>query len=160
VALPNTVQGKSVARNLVTGAHTVSDITCVICGTVLGWKYVEAGEESQKYKVGKYILETRRVKTSVNWENDENDDADDDYTSVTPLPSSELRKLVDAPAGDGGVDDITFDSQDEDECEDLFAGVWSPQLAAKRRQRRRDRFSRREKEKAVAARSRSRDTLS
>lgn len=29
---------------------------------------------------------------------------------------------------------IEFDSQDEDECEDLFAGVWSPALALKRRQ--------------------------
>ena len=29
---------------------------------------------------------------------------------------------------------IEFDSQDEDECEDLFAGMWSPALALKRRQ--------------------------
>ena len=32
--------------------------------------------------------------------------------------------------------DIEFDSQDEDECEDLFSGIWTPQLAAKRRKRR------------------------
>ena len=31
---------------------------------------------------------------------------------------------------DGNVE---FDSQDEDECEDLFAGIWSPGLAMKRR---------------------------
>jgi hypothetical protein len=32
---------------------------------------------------------------------------------------------------------VEFDSQDEDECEDLFAGVWSPTLAMKRRRGRR-----------------------
>ena len=31
--------------------------------------------------------------------------------------------------------DLEFDSQDEDECEDLFAGVWSPGLAGRRRNR-------------------------
>jgi hypothetical protein len=30
-------------------------------------------------------------------------------------------------------DEDVFDSQDEDECEDLFMGVWTPQLAARRR---------------------------
>ena len=30
-------------------------------------------------------------------------------------------------------DEVEFDSQDEDECEDLFAGVWNPTLASKRR---------------------------
>lgn len=37
--------------------------------------------------------------------------------------------------GDGGNgEEVEFDSQDEDECEDLFAGVWSPALALRRRQ--------------------------
>ena len=30
-------------------------------------------------------------------------------------------------------EEMEFDSQDEDECEDLFMGVWTPQLAARRR---------------------------
>ena len=30
-------------------------------------------------------------------------------------------------------EEAEFDSQDEDECEDLFLGVWTPQLAARRR---------------------------
>lgn len=34
-------------------------------------------------------------------------------------------------------DAVEFDSEDEDECEDLFAGVWSPELALKRRRGRR-----------------------
>lgn len=37
---------------------------------------------------------------------------------------------------------VEFDSQDEDECEDLFAGVWSPGLARRRRQRKSERFRR------------------
>ena len=33
---------------LITGLHTVVDIYCVKCQSVLGWKYEEAYEESQK----------------------------------------------------------------------------------------------------------------
>ncbi len=86
---------------------------------MLGWKYDGAEEESQRYKVGKYILETKMICSSSNWENDELD-----------LPPTSLRhKGVDTSY----KDPIDFDSQDEDECEDLFAGVWSPSLAVKRR---------------------------
>jgi len=65
---------------MTTGNHTVRDIYCCKCGTILGWKYVniprsyplpfpflltnsflwsqdKAYEQSQKYKEGKYILE-------------------------------------------------------------------------------------------------------
>lgn len=46
--------------------------------------------------------------------------------------------LIDEQNDDEGTGDdaVKFDSQDEDECEDLFAGVWSPQLAKKRKMRR------------------------
>ncbi len=138
-ALPNTFQNKSIARNLVTGQHVVSDISCAICGSILGWKYVEASEESQKYKVGKFILETKRIRMSVSWENEEDDVQK--YDEVIPLKPRDLRKLGDGPTNAGG--ELEFDSQDEDECEDLFAGVWSRQLAAKRRQRKKERFGRR-----------------
>lgn len=87
---------------------------------MLGWKYDGAEEESQRYKVGKYILETKMICSSSNWENGE-----------LELPSTSLRDAVIDASGEGAVD---FDSQDEDECEDLFAGVWSPALALKRRQ--------------------------
>jgi len=114
--LPNTLTHKAHARQLVTGAHTVSDISCRSCGTVLGWKYVDAAEETQKYKVGKFILETKRVVTGAEW--DESVEEEDNG-------------MVLEKEGD-----IEFDSQDEDECEDLFSGIWSPQLASKRRKRR------------------------
>jgi hypothetical protein len=147
-ALPNTFQNKNIARNLVTGQHVVSDIGCKICGSVLGWKYVEAQEESQRYKVGKFILETKRVRRSVGWEG--SSDCDDKnanmYDEVVPLSAKDLRNLRDPVLGPINKDgELEFDSQDEDECEDLFAGVWSPALAAKRRARKQERFGRKGK---------------
>ncbi|KAL6248034.1 hypothetical protein RBB50_005382 [Rhinocladiella similis] len=141
-ALPNTFQNKAIPRNLVTGQHVVSDINCAICGSVLGWKYVEASEESQKYKVGKFILETKRIRIGVSWEQEEDSPPDHQtYDEILPLPPRDLKRLVDRPSAPS--DEVEFDSQDEDECEDLFAGVWSPQLATKRRQRKKERFGRR-----------------
>ncbi|KAJ5585358.1 uncharacterized protein N7459_005158 [Penicillium hispanicum] len=125
-SLPNTVLQHPVPRQLVTGAHTVSDISCIFCGNVLGWKYVAAEEESQRYKVGKFILETKKTTASSCWE------SPPDVDPVAP----ENRPL-------GGIESSSaepeFDSQDEDECEDLFAGIWSPGLAARRRSRKIDR---------------------
>ncbi|KAF2455219.1 yippee zinc-binding/DNA-binding /Mis18, centromere assembly-domain-containing protein, partial [Lineolata rhizophorae] len=125
-ALPNTHVHRAVPRQLVTGAHTVSDISCAVCGSVLGWKYVAAEDEAQRYKVGKFILETKRVCRGVCWENGPGDGPGEEGGA----------------AGRGGAagaereEDVEFDSQDEDECEDLFAGVWSPALARKRRRNR------------------------
>jgi len=116
--LPNTHTHKVVPRQLVTGAHTVSDVSCAFCGYVLGWKYVDAEEESQRYKVGKFILETKKICTAVSW---------DESAGKSDMPPVRLEN----------EDSVEFDSQDEDECEDLFAGVWSPSLALKRRRARR-----------------------
>ncbi|KAI4263512.1 MAG: hypothetical protein L6R42_001348 [Xanthoria sp. 1 TBL-2021] len=122
ISLPNTCTQKAMPRQLVTGAHTVSDISCAFCGSVIGWKYDSAEEETQRYKVGKYILETRNVFSSSCWENDVDDGKDFLGGRSSATDSQGWDELVD------------FDSQDEDECEDLFAGVWSPALAIKRRQ--------------------------
>ena len=46
---------------LVTGMHVVADINCIDCHSLLGWKYKEAHEESQKYKEGHYILEESKI---------------------------------------------------------------------------------------------------
>ncbi|GAB7347591.1 hypothetical protein MBLNU459_g4471t1 [Dothideomycetes sp. NU459] len=121
--LPNTHTHKPVSRQLVTGAHTVSDISCAQCGSVLGWKYVAAEEEAQRYKVGKFILETKRVCRSSCWEGD-----DDDAAALEAGGTRAARRA--APIAE---EEVEFDSQDEDECEDLFMGVWNPQVAAKRR---------------------------
>lgn len=96
---------------------------------MLGWKYVEAQEESQRYKVGKFILETKKIRGSVDWENGAGDFNYGGSRGEEGMPPVELGAAKDVA--------VEFDSQDEDECEDLFAGVWSPELALKRRRGRR-----------------------
>lgn len=66
--LVNITVGRPEPRNLVTGAHVVADINCATCGVKIGWKYVDAREQAQKYKVGKFILETERVVLLCSWE--------------------------------------------------------------------------------------------
>jgi hypothetical protein len=119
-SLPNIRQGRPVFRDLLTGAHVVADVTCVSCQTVLGWKYLEAKEPAQKYKIGKYILETQRVVATVSWE-----DGEEPLDEVEP---------ADADKHDEGL--VIFDEEDEDECDDLFAGTWNPVAVAESRARR------------------------
>ena len=57
----NVNSGPTENRLLLTGLHVVADIYCNGCETRLGWKYVEAFEESQKYKEGKFILEKAMI---------------------------------------------------------------------------------------------------
>jgi len=57
----NVTLGPTVSRVLITGLHTVADIYCSSCQSVLGWKYEQAFEESQKYKEGKYIIEKAKM---------------------------------------------------------------------------------------------------
>lgn len=125
-SLSNTITQKAVPRQLVTGAHTVCDLSCVICGSVLGWKYVAAEEESQRYKVGNFILETKRISISSCW----NMDGTTADTTALSSPSTSSPQTGNAA--------VEFDSQDEDECEDLFAGIWTPALATRRRNRKLD----------------------
>lgn len=53
----NTTQGPPEDRMLMTGLHTVRDIFCNRCRTLIGWTYEKAFEASQKYKEGKFIIE-------------------------------------------------------------------------------------------------------
>jgi hypothetical protein len=97
-------------------------VSCAICSTVLGWKYVDAKEAPQKYKIGKFILETKRVIVAVCLED------------RVVEEEQEVRGMEMRNEDEDGV--IVFDSEDEDECEDLFAGVWDPEIVAKRRGKR------------------------
>ena len=110
MCLPNTKTDAPSSRQLVTGVHTVSDVRCAFCNSMLGWKYDGAEEESQRYKVGKYILETKMIYSSSNWESHELE---------LPPSALQLKEGIDASSRNP----VHFDSQDEDECEDLFAGV-------------------------------------
>jgi hypothetical protein len=112
--------GKPENRQLVTGAHVVADISCVVCSSKLGWKYVDAKEQSQKYKVGKFILETQRVVGYRSWE-------DVLVPEVDQMDNLTKQKRYE------DVDEVVFDSDDEDECEDIFAGTWDAEVVAKRR---------------------------
>lgn len=110
---------------------------------MLGWKYDGAEEESQRYKVGKYILETKMVCASSDWEHDDLE-LPPGPTHSSPIGDRERRHVERRKgkegavgglgSGSAGASQVEFDSQDEDECEDLFTGVWSPGLALKRRQ--------------------------
>ncbi|XP_058214481.1 protein yippee-like [Rhododendron vialii] len=53
--------GEKEERMMMTGMHTVVDIFCVGCGSIVGWKYEAAYEKSQKYKEGKFIIERFKV---------------------------------------------------------------------------------------------------
>ncbi|TEA18676.1 Protein yippee-like [Colletotrichum sidae] len=156
--LANVRVGRCENRQLVTGWHVVADITCLLCSAKLGWKYVDAKELSQKYKVGKFILEVERVVPFRSWE----DGADGEEFGVDVSDGEAQRDEVqdgeqeEQPiaddAGDGTVEEqgdeesgkktaayqepeVVFDSEDEDDLEDLFSGTWDPEVVARRRSR-------------------------
>ncbi|KAL7942468.1 yippee domain-containing protein [Trichoderma barbatum] len=137
-SLLNVRIGKNENRQLVTGWHVVADICCGICSRKLGWKYVDAKEESQKYKVGKFILETERVVTHRSWEDVPISEGQEPMYEMEDKRDKSKRDGA-GKANDDGDDEeqseIEFDSSDEDECEAVFAGLWDAETAAKRRSR-------------------------
>ncbi|CAA0834409.1 Yippee family putative zinc-binding protein [Striga hermonthica] len=57
----NVTLGEKEERLMMTGSHIVADIFCVRCGSIVGWKYEVAHEDSQKYKEGKSVLERFKI---------------------------------------------------------------------------------------------------
>ncbi|XP_015160327.1 protein yippee-like isoform X1 [Solanum tuberosum] len=57
----NVTLGEKEERMMLTGIHTVVDIFCVGCGSIVGWKYEAAQEKDQKYKEGRFILERFKI---------------------------------------------------------------------------------------------------
>jgi len=55
--LHNIRPGAKEDRMLMSGLHTVSDVHCVRCDAIVGWRYDHAHHPSQKYKVGKFVVE-------------------------------------------------------------------------------------------------------
>ena len=129
--LPNTYTHKPVPRQLVTGAHTVGDISCSQCGSVLGWKYIHAEDDAQKYKIGKFILETKRVCRSSTWEMASNEDGDDEESGVAVRRRSSVSACPPTTLEAPQEEEVEFDSEDEDEREALFMGRWTPQVAGR-----------------------------
>lgn len=136
--LINVRVGHSEQRQLATGPHVVADISCAVCRTTLGWKYVDARVSSQHYKIGKFILETARVARFRGWEDTEGGDAmiedeEDEEITAKDDPLGAVKKLM---AQQGAQSVVEFDSDDDDECEEIFAGTWDADVVANRRSRR------------------------
>ena len=53
----NVFCGPEAEKEMATGCHVVSDIYCIYCCVLIGWKYHKAYEKDQKYKEGKFIIE-------------------------------------------------------------------------------------------------------
>jgi hypothetical protein len=64
----NVTAGTKENRLLLTGLHTVADVSCDVCHTIVGWKYEYAFEASQKYKEGKYIIEKVKIAKENLWD--------------------------------------------------------------------------------------------
>ncbi|PQE33007.1 yippee family protein [Rutstroemia sp. NJR-2017a WRK4] len=131
--LTNTRIGRFVNRELLTGHHVVADVNCAVCNSLLGWKYVDAKEAGQRYKIGKFILETKRVMSVGCWEDEgvsKSNAWDDEDDGIQTKEDEEETGFV------------VFDSEDEEECEELFAGTWDAETVQKRRIRRVDRRKR------------------
>jgi hypothetical protein len=121
----------------------VADIYCASCSALIGWKYIDAQDPGQRYKVGMFILETRKVVGFHSWEDIDHaewelyDGVDKAWRSSGQGEGGEGKDQ----RGDGEDDEddgvVVFDSDDEDECEDIFAGVWDAEVVAQRRRSRR-----------------------
>ncbi|KAK1249935.1 hypothetical protein MKX08_009938 [Trichoderma sp. CBMAI-0020] len=134
-SLLNVRIGKNENRQLVTGWHVVADICCGICSRKLGWKYVDAKEESQKYKVGKFILETERVVTHRSWEDVTISEGLELMDEMAEAEAEEEAAREKKDGDSQGHSEVEFDSEDDEECEAVFAGLWDAETAAKRRSR-------------------------
>ncbi|KAK4200883.1 yippee zinc-binding/DNA-binding /Mis18, centromere assembly-domain-containing protein [Triangularia verruculosa] len=121
--LHNIRLGATEKRQLATGSHEVADLFCYICETKLGWKYIKADEPSQKYKVGKFILEVARVAVEQGLE----------FEPVEDVRTGTGRTATISGKGGEHSGTVSFDSDDEDECEELFSGVWNAEEVAARR---------------------------
>uniref|UniRef100_A0A7R9VRM0 Protein yippee-like n=1 Tax=Chlamydomonas euryale TaxID=1486919 RepID=A0A7R9VRM0_9CHLO len=78
----NVFTGPQEERMMTTGMHLVSDIFCVSCCSLIGWRYDFAYEKSQKYKEDKVILERSMVVRTYHGDDapcELDSDASDDY---------------------------------------------------------------------------------
>lgn len=57
----NIVVGQKREKELITGHFTIADIYCANCRQELGWKYIRAYDDRQKYKEGRFIIEKAKI---------------------------------------------------------------------------------------------------
>ncbi|KAK9153519.1 hypothetical protein Sjap_000999 [Stephania japonica] len=103
LALSQHVVSKKEERTLLSGVYTVADVSCISCGSVIGWKYEAVQGEKEKYKEGKFILERYNVLGPA--ENDSDDEAKNLHSSAASLSriidmfqkhAKEVQKALDA----------------------------------------------------------------
>jgi hypothetical protein len=46
---------------MMTGAHTMQELTCSSCSTYMGWKIVRAHDTSESWKDGNFLLELEHL---------------------------------------------------------------------------------------------------
>jgi len=56
-SVANVKLGPKENRMLLTGLHTVQDVSCKNCGVAIGWRYDAASNPAQKWKVSKFTIE-------------------------------------------------------------------------------------------------------
>jgi hypothetical protein len=66
-------------RYMTTGRHLIRELYCACCDQEVGWTYVRAFEQDQKYKEGKFIIEHAYILEA-------------DNTEVCGLPASAFSK--------------------------------------------------------------------
>ena len=52
---------KHQTRHLITGVFKIADVKCKQCMATIGWKYLEAGSISQKYKENRFVIEATLI---------------------------------------------------------------------------------------------------
>ena len=57
----NIFEGKTTSKHFISGHYTIKDIYCMKCFAVVGWKYVTAQEEDNKFKEQNYVIEECKV---------------------------------------------------------------------------------------------------
>ncbi|CAA6654907.1 unnamed protein product [Spirodela intermedia] len=93
----NVFVGKKEKRLMTTGMHTVADIFCVCCGSILGWKYEAAHAKKEKYKEGMFILERFHVlgpDGSNDCEREETPDDEDDEDDADATEAGDSLSLL------------------------------------------------------------------
>lgn len=77
------------------GLHTLRDITCSTCRMSLGWKYCTAREPSQRYKMGKFLVEALNVVKLSHWPDVKDNNKTDFEESRWDTGSIDLATLTD-----------------------------------------------------------------
>lgn len=114
--------GPAEDRRLITGLHSVSDIFCKRCDTMVGWTYAKAYEHTQKYKEGKFIIE----KINLHLE-------ESDYYDVEP-PAGERRDRFRARSISWGSESC-LSSQRHETIYEYHPSVGSPDTHGNTRKR-------------------------